>query len=136
MITTHSAEETKQIAADFAKTLKGGEFVALVGDLGTGKTTFVQGLAAALGSSAKVKSPTFTIMDIYPTNHKTIKQIVHVDYYRVPDAAIDIGLDDYRRKDTIIVAEWPQERDFKNRPIVVRFFHGSNPTERSLSIER
>lgn len=132
---THSAEETQIIAAELASTLKGGEFIALIGDLGTGKTTFTQGLAKALGSTAKVKSPTFTIMDIYPCKHPTIKQIVHVDFYRVPDAHEDIALDEYKRPDTIIVAEWPQERDKKNRSITVTLAHGKEMNERMITIE-
>lgn len=131
--TTHSAEETKAIAAQFAATLKGGEFIVLVGDLGSGKTTFVQGLAEALGSSANVKSPTFTVMNLYPATHKTIKQIVHIDYYRVPTASEDLGLEDYQRPDTIIIAEWPTERDLKNHPVVVRFEHGTKPDERTIT---
>ncbi|MEK9130704.1 MAG: tRNA (adenosine(37)-N6)-threonylcarbamoyltransferase complex ATPase subunit type 1 TsaE, partial [Patescibacteria group bacterium] len=118
--TTHSADQTKKIAADFSKSLKGGEFVALIGELGSGKTTFVQGLAAAFGSTAKVKSPTFTLLNIYPTTHPAIKQIVHVDYYRAPHAAIDMGLEEYHRPDTVIVVEWPRKQDLKNHPLVVR----------------
>lgn len=131
--TTYSADQTKAIAADFAKSLKGGEFIALIGELGSGKTTFVQGLAEALGSSAKVKSPTFTLMNIYPTDHPTIKQIIHVDFYRAPDADADMALDEYKRPDTIIVAEWPQKRDLKNHPLVVRFEHGADSNERIVS---
>ncbi len=133
MTTTHSAEETKVIAANFVKSLKGGEFIALIGDLGSGKTTFVQGMAEALRSHAKVKSPTFTLMNIYPTDHPKVKQIVHIDYYRVPTAHDDLALEDYRRPDTIIVAEWPTGRDLKQHPIVVRFAHGSRPDERTIS---
>ncbi|MEK7105098.1 MAG: tRNA (adenosine(37)-N6)-threonylcarbamoyltransferase complex ATPase subunit type 1 TsaE [Patescibacteria group bacterium] len=134
--TTHSAKETKQIAADFAKKLKGGEFVALIGDLGSGKTTFVQGLAAALGSAAKVKSPTFTIMDIYPCKHPTIKQIVHVDFYRAPNSHTDLALDEYKTGDTIIVAEWPTPRDIKNRSHSISFALGKAENERLITIKR
>ena len=132
--TTHSAEETKAIASTLAKKLKGGEFIVLTGEIGTGKTTFVQGLAAALGSTAKVKSPTFTIMDIYPANHGKIKQIVHVDFYRVPTAHEDIALDEYKKADTIIVAEWPGERDLKNHPLVIHFAHGQTINERTIEV--
>ena len=58
--TSHNAQETQAVAAEFAATLHGGETVVLIGDLGAGKTTFVQGLAAALGVTARVKEP-----DIY-----------------------------------------------------------------------
>ncbi len=132
---THSGDETKKIAAEFATSLRGGEFIALVGELGSGKTTFVQGLAAALGSTAKVKSPTFTIMDIYPANHPHIKQIVHVDFYRVPTAHDDIALEEYKRTDTIIVAEWPTDRDRKNCSVAVVFDYGKGENERLITIQ-
>ena len=107
--TTHSAEETQKIAADFAKTLKGGEFISLIGDLGAGKTTFVRGLVEALGGTVRVKSPTFTVMNEYPVDFGAIKRVVHIDFYRFSDASelAALSLEDERRPDTVIVAEWP-----------------------------
>ena len=107
--TTHSAEETQKIAADFAKTLKGGEFISLIGDLGAGKTTFVRGLVEALGGTVRVKSPTFTVMNEYPVDFGAIKRVVHIDFYRFSDASelSALSLEDERRPDTVIVAEWP-----------------------------
>ena len=106
----HSSDETKSIAADLAQHLVGGEFIALIGDLGAGKTTFTQGLVAAIGSTARVKSPTFTVMNEYAVlNHPTIRRVVHCDFYRFTKAE-ELGaleLDEYRRPDTVIVAEWP-----------------------------
>ncbi len=115
--TTHNREETQSIAANFVKELKGGEFISLIGDLGSGKTTFVQGLVVALGSTARVKSPTFTVMNEYKVNsgvrssevNSSIKRIIHCDFYRFTKAE-ELGaleLDEYRRPDTIILAEWP-----------------------------
>lgn len=108
--TTHSAQETQTVAALLAKRLHGGEFIALVGDLGAGKTTFTQGLVAALGSTARVKSPTFTVMNEYVVeNHPTIRRVVHTDFYRFTDPGElrALELDEYRRPDTVIIAEWP-----------------------------
>ncbi|MDP2631953.1 MAG: tRNA (adenosine(37)-N6)-threonylcarbamoyltransferase complex ATPase subunit type 1 TsaE [Candidatus Uhrbacteria bacterium] len=106
---TKSDDETRKLAADFALQLKGGEVVELVGDLGSGKTTFVRGVAEALGSSVRVKSPTFTIMNEYPVNHKAIKKIVHLDLYRFTDPSQlqSLGLDEYKRDDTVVFIEWP-----------------------------
>ena len=59
---TSSAEETKELAAEIASALKGGDVVALYGDLGSGKTTFVQGLAKALGVKERVLSPSYVLM--------------------------------------------------------------------------
>lgn len=107
--TTHSREETQKVAAELALTLRGGEFISLVGDLGAGKTTFTQGLVAVLGSTARVKSPTFTVMNEYPVvGHASIKRVIHCDLYRFSKAS-ELGaleLDEYRRPDTIILAEW------------------------------
>lgn len=130
--TTHSAEETKAIAAEFVKTLHGGETIALVGDLGAGKTTFVQGLAEALGADG-AKSPTFTLMNIYPTTHKTIHRLVHLDFYRVQDGT-HLGLEDYRGKDTVILAEWPETKTIGPADVTVTFTHGAEPTVRTIEI--
>ena len=107
--TTHSAEETQKIAADFAKSLKGGEFVSLIGDLGAGKTTFTRGLVEALGGTVRVKSPTFTVMNEYPVDAEFIKRVVHIDFYRFndPGELAALSLEDERRPDTVILAEWP-----------------------------
>ena len=61
-----STQQTKKIAADLAQTLRGGEVIFLDGELGSGKTTFVQGLAEALGAKTGARSSSFTIMNIYP----------------------------------------------------------------------
>jgi tRNA threonylcarbamoyladenosine biosynthesis protein TsaE len=140
---THSAEETKALAEDLAKTLKGGEVIALVGDLGAGKTTFVQGLVVALGSSARVKSPTFTVMNEYKIDQKggvlnpVISRVIHVDFYRFSDEK-ELGalsLEDERRPDTVILAEWPNifRNDVLKPDITVKFEHG-NGDERMIEI--
>lgn len=133
---TSTPEETKKVAADFARTLVGGETLALVGDLGSGKTTFVQGLAEALGSTVRVKSPTFTIMNVYPLSHATITQMVHIDFYRMSGRREEFGLDEYKNPHTIIVEEWPQTLDQENGLTVVTFRLGKTPTERSIEIEK
>lgn len=152
-VATHSAEETKALAAELAKTLKGGEVIALVGDLGAGKTTFSQGLVAALGSSARVKSPTFTVMNEYKIDapsttpfvplkggsESRIRRVVHVDFYRFSEEK-ELGalsLDDERREDTVILAEWPNifEKDVLRPDITVNFDYGEGD-EREISISK
>ena len=141
--TTHSAEETKKLAAELARTLKGGEFVALVGDLGTGKTTFAQGLVLALGSSARVKSPTFTVMNEYriePPSSSLLKggeplrirRVVHLDFYRFSSEQ-ELGaleLENEKRSDTVILAEWPNifANDIFKPDVTVTFKHGEGET--------
>lgn len=107
--TSYSAEDTQKLAAEFAKSLKGGEFISLIGDLGAGKTTFTRGLVEALGGTVRVKSPTFTVMNEYPVDFGAIRRVVHIDFYRFTDASEleALSLEDERRPDTVILAEWP-----------------------------
>ncbi|MFA6131041.1 MAG: tRNA (adenosine(37)-N6)-threonylcarbamoyltransferase complex ATPase subunit type 1 TsaE [Patescibacteria group bacterium] len=111
---SHSTEQTKKIAADFSKTLHGGEVIALIGDLGSGKTTFVQGIAEALGSTVRVKSPTFAIMHEYPVTHTLIKKIVHLDLYRFKQSVHleALALEDEKNDHTVIFLEWPNMVDY------------------------
>ncbi len=109
--TSHSPEQTKTIAAEFSQTLKGGELIFLQGDLGSGKTTFVQGLVSALGFDGVVRSPTFALMHVYPLKQGSIKQVVHLDLYRLKDHAElrAFGLEEYLHDPRIIVlVEWPE----------------------------
>lgn len=106
---TTTPEETKQIGAKFARELSGGEVVFLRGDLGSGKTTFVQGLARALGYEGPVRSPTFTLVNVYPTDHPTIRRIVHVDLYRLEEVSelTPLALEEYLDAGTVMLVEWP-----------------------------
>ncbi len=104
-------QDTYNIAAKLSKRLKGGEIVALEGDLGAGKTTFTQYLAKILGVKKQVTSPTFVLMKIYPiTNHQSpITNLVHVDCYRLddPQELFYLGIEEYlNKKDTLVVIEW------------------------------
>lgn len=80
---THTPEETKQLAATLAPLLRAGDVILLEGDLGAGKTHFVQGLAAALGVSTPVTSPTFNILLEY---HEGKLPLYHFDLYRLDEA--------------------------------------------------
>ncbi len=101
-----SYEETQKIAADFAKTLKEGDVLCMYGDLGVGKTAFVQGLAKGLGINEPITSPTFTIVNEYSGD----KQLYHFDVYRIADSdeMYEIGYEEYVYGDGISVIEWPQ----------------------------
>jgi len=104
-----SIEETKKLAHDLIGQLDGGELIALVGNLGAGKTVFVKAMAEALGVSDNVSSPTFVLMKIYNTNHDTIKKLVHVDCYRLEgkEDLTDIGLAEYiEDPESLVVIEW------------------------------
>ncbi|MFH1175592.1 MAG: tRNA (adenosine(37)-N6)-threonylcarbamoyltransferase complex ATPase subunit type 1 TsaE [bacterium] len=104
---TKSAEETQKIAKEFAKTLKGGEIFIFSGDLGAGKTTFIQGLAEGLGVKENLTSPTFVLMKIY--KGKGSLKLVHIDCYRIGSGATmsSLGLDEiFEDKNNIAVVEW------------------------------
>lgn len=107
LLETESAAETQAVGAQLARHLRHGDVVALVGDLGAGKTAFTQGLAAGLGITAPVTSPTFVLVNRYRAADGCILQ--HADCYRLADASAemwDIGLTDLMSGDEILVIEW------------------------------
>ena len=94
----------------------------------------MQGLVQALQGKVKVKSPTFTIMNVYPVQFKKITQVVHVDYYRVQDANQDLGLQEFEKKDTVIITEWPSKLQTKKSSIIIALAQGKKQNERLISI--
>ena len=106
-LTTSSAEETQTLAAQLARVLPANPTLALHGDLGVGKTTFVQGLARGYGIKEIVTSPTFTIF----TLHQGEKcRLVHLDAYRLERAAqLDaLMLEDFLVPPYCLAVEWPE----------------------------
>ena len=107
-----SVEETWELAKRFAAELKPGDVVCLEGDLGAGKTTFTQGLAAALGVPGRVTSPTFCIVQEHrASNLQNLPNLlVHMDLYRLhgEDDVIAIGWEDYLAEGAVLVVEWPE----------------------------
>ena len=106
-IETKSAAETQALAARLAAEMPPGTVLCLHGDLGAGKTCFVQGLAQALGVRRPVGSPTFTLINEY----RGTRPLAHIDLYRVRGAAdaFGLGLEDYLFHFAGIVAiEWAE----------------------------
>lgn len=103
---SNSCDETKEIAASFAKKLSAGSVLCMYGDLGAGKTAFVQGLAKGLGIFEHVTSPTFTIVNEYSGR----LPLYHFDVYRISDSdeMYEIGYEEYVYGDGVSVIEWPQ----------------------------
>ncbi len=105
-VITNSQEETFQLAEEMGRSMRGGEVIALIGDLGAGKTLFVQGLARGLGipEEAYISSPTFTLID----SHRGRLNLHHLDLYRLSD--IDeleaIGWRDCLTEDSVTAIEW------------------------------
>lgn len=108
------AEATARAGATLAAVVQGGDAIALVGDLGAGKTTFVAGLVAALGGGVAA-SPTFSLVNEYPGGRL---RVWHVDLYRLerPSELPELGLDDVigdRRG--IVLIEWADKFDVMPR---------------------
>ncbi|MBE7016280.1 MAG: tRNA (adenosine(37)-N6)-threonylcarbamoyltransferase complex ATPase subunit type 1 TsaE [Ruminococcaceae bacterium] len=107
MYKSNSVRETQNIAKAFAKGLKPGDVVCLSGDLGTGKTAFVQGMAMGLSIEDMVNSPTFTIVNCYSGR----LPVYHFDVYRIsdPDEMYEIGYEEYVYGDGVCIIEWPEQ---------------------------
>ena len=102
---SNSPAETDAIGRQLAERIDVGAVLALKGELGSGKTLFVKGLVAGLGSSAEVTSPTFTIMHEYRGGRLPV---YHFDFFRLEDSEslARLGLDDYFFGDGLSVIEW------------------------------
>ncbi len=133
IITTHSEADTSNVGRHLAETLAPGSVVLLFGDLGTGKTAFVRGMAAGLGiDSTEVSSPSFTLVQEYRGGRLPL---FHVDLYRLqPTEVNDLGLDELTIQGGVTAIEWSDRlpRPFEDA-IVVRIDHGDGST-RTISI--
>jgi len=112
-VITANEEETSAAGEALGRDLKPGDVVLLFGDLGSGKTAFVRGMARGVGADPDdVSSPTFTIVQEYAGRSATL---YHVDLYRLEPAEIDdLGLDDLVSSDGIVAIEWAER--WKGRP--------------------
>ncbi|MBI4128170.1 MAG: tRNA (adenosine(37)-N6)-threonylcarbamoyltransferase complex ATPase subunit type 1 TsaE [Parcubacteria group bacterium] len=109
---TFKDEETKALARGLAATLRPGSVIALTGELGSGKTTFVQGFAQGLGVQSTVNSPTFVLIKRYPIPGKSSSFFFHLDCYRVrnPQAMVDIGaLEIIHDPRAFVAIEWAEK---------------------------
>jgi tRNA threonylcarbamoyladenosine biosynthesis protein TsaE len=102
---SNSPAETEAIGRQLAKEIGVGSVLALKGDLGSGKTVFVKGVVAGLGSRADVTSPTFTIVHEYRGGRLPV---YHFDFFRLenPEPVARLGLDDYFFGDGVSLIEW------------------------------
>lgn len=134
-IKTASAKETQTFARKFAQGLKGGEVLCLYGDLGFGKTTFMQGVADGLGIKGRVVSPTFLIMRQYTGKFL----LYHIDLYRIqhPEEIIDLGIMDLMHDPRAIVAvEWPERLgNFIPEKHIDIHFGYNGETNRTITIQ-
>lgn len=106
MPVSNSVQATEALAGELARTLVGGECIALEGELGAGKTQFVRGLLAGLGGDPRtVSSPTYVLLNVYETGRLTL---YHLDAYRVggSDDFESIGFSELLDQGGIVVVEW------------------------------
>ncbi len=107
-VDSSSAEQTQRLGQWLGAELKGGDVIGLAGELGSGKTCLVQGIARGLGvdPGLPVTSPTFTLVGEYPGRVR----LRHADFYRVEsyDRLEDAGFDDLLDSDAVLVVEWPE----------------------------
>lgn len=106
VVASRSVVETQALAARLQPGLRGGDVILLGGDLGAGKTAFVQGLARAMGIVGPVTSPTFTLVRTY--DNPGGLRLVHADVYRLDhlQEVVDLGLAELLEDDTVAVIEW------------------------------
>jgi tRNA threonylcarbamoyladenosine biosynthesis protein TsaE len=133
---SHSPEETARLGKQFAVSLRNGNVVALTGDLGTGKTHFIEGVCEGLGVRGHVASPTFTIINEYPSEGCTV---VHVDLYRIGSSRelLELGVEEYFGDRFICLIEWA-ERMVEYLPqsyIQVRLAYGEQDNDRLIEID-
>ena len=133
-IRTGSPDATRAVAAAIGSLLEPGDVVALVGDLGAGKTAFAQGLAHGLGVAGPVTSPTFTIVQEYEGRVR----VAHVDVYRLDTLQdlYDLGWDELIDDGRVTIVEWGDliAHALPADHLVVRIDPGAADTERVLEL--
>lgn len=105
---THSVDETIELGKKIGESCKGGEIIALIGDLGAGKTHLVKGIALGLNIDRVVTSPTFVISQIYSSGRLPL---IHCDLYRLSSfiELEDMGWHDFIEMKGVIVIEWAEK---------------------------
>lgn len=134
--TTKTFHQTQQLGEAFAQKLKEGDSVFLYGDLGAGKTTFIQGLAKGLGIQRRIISPTFIIMRTYDLPND--KHFYHIDLYRTQTQEDIEGLgiqEIFSDTHAIVAIEWPEKLEkFSPKKRWEIYFKTVKETEREISI--
>lgn len=150
-IITRSAAETKKVAALLAREIQKQHFgtaqvIALSGNLGAGKTTFVQGFAEAFGIKEKILSPTFVLMKIYALSRRVARRefsrhFAHIDCYRM-DSYQDLAhlgfAELLRDRDTVIILEWAErvKKILPKNTLWIFLKHGKNSEERVIVVNK
>jgi tRNA threonylcarbamoyladenosine biosynthesis protein TsaE len=132
-----SSNRTKQIGFSFAEKLKKGDYLAFFGELGSGKTTFIQGMAEGMGVSKRILSPTFIVLRSY-FSEKFKRSLRHIDLYRIedPTALKNLGLEDIIDKDDVVAVEWAERLKFLPEKRIELYFENLGDEKRKIIIKR
>ncbi len=109
---TNSDSETIKLGEDFAKKLEDGDVVMLTGDLGAGKTTFVQGIAKGLGIKDRILSPTFVLVRNHKVDSKKFDTLSHIDLYRIEgqENLEKLGISEFiTSENSVTIIEWAEK---------------------------
>ena len=132
---THTEAETARLGEDLSLSLAAGDVVACYGDLGSGKTRFIQGVCRGLGVREHVASPTFTIVNEYAALRGPV---FHFDFYRIRTTAeiLDIGFEEYLAGSGICLIEWAEKAEelLPPRRVEVRLELGADENTRMVAI--
>lgn len=141
-----SSAQTKKLGFELAgkilkmKPLKRAVVLALSGDLGSGKTTFIQGFSKGLGVRKRITSPTFLLIKRFPLRHANFKNAFHIDAYRLtgPKALKELGFSEMTNSPSnIVLIEWAEKIKpiLPSKVIWLKFNYGKKPTTREINIK-
>jgi tRNA threonylcarbamoyladenosine biosynthesis protein TsaE len=132
----HNESDTKRFGLELAEKLKPGDVIALIGDLGTGKTTLTKSIAEGLGITEMITSPTFTIVQEY---HEGRLPLYHFDVYRIRELEemYELGYEEYFFGRGVCIVEWADQimELIPENSIIIRIEYGSDEEERVYRIE-
>jgi tRNA threonylcarbamoyladenosine biosynthesis protein TsaE len=140
--TTHTFQETQALGETLAKEIlqqksqQHAVVLALQGDLGAGKTTFLQGFAKGLCVAEKITSPTFVLMKRFPLSAGQFKNFYHIDCYRIEEAKHldDLGLQEIlQNPENIVAIEWPERLGEFLKPAITISFEYNQENQRILT---
>ena len=138
-VITKNSDETKKLGIEFADKLNGADVVLLYGDLGAGKTTFVQGLAEGLGIKDRILSPTFVLQRIHDVPDHNFDSLNHIDLYRLeePTEIDSLGLlEMFEDERSITIIEWADRlKNFTPKKGYKIHFKYLSDVEREIEIE-
>jgi tRNA threonylcarbamoyladenosine biosynthesis protein TsaE len=132
-ITTRSEAETVSIGQAVGASLQPRDLILLSGELGAGKTRFVEGMTRGIESEAETRSPTFVLVNEYVGR----LMLAHCDLYRLsgPEEIGELGLDDYLARDAALAVEWPERArgEFPDEALEIELDFGEGPDDRVLT---